>query len=304
MIAIIALWFLLLVVSLVVLVKSSDWFITAAEKIGLHHGIPAFIIGMTIVAFGTSFPELVSSVFSVVKGHSEIVFGTVIGSNISNILLVFGVLAATTKSFKIEKENFKLEMYTLIGITAFSMFLLYKGVTIIEAILLIALLIFYVIASVRRHTTDKPEKVKMSAKVYLMCIIGIAGTLLAANFTVESVIKLSELFSINSGILAATIIALGTSLPEVMVSITAISRKQASIAVGNIVGSNIFNFLAVVGISRLFGPVGSVAFWTLVPILVLVTLVFFLMTLNRRVKQWYGVTLIAIYGIYFVAAFL
>jgi cation:H+ antiporter len=304
MIWVIIFWLAILIVSLFFLVKCSDWFIESAKEVGLYLGIPAFIVGLIIVAFGTSFPELVSSIFSVVKGSSEIVFGNVVGSNIANILLVFGIIAIQTKSFVIKHENFRLEMLTLLGITGVSIFFLYQGVTIMEAILFLFVLVMYVVASVRKHTEDNPEKVKLKKLTFPLLLLGLFGTLISANYVIESVLKLSELFSIESGVLAATVVALGTSLPEVMVSITAVTKNEADIAVGNVIGSNIFNFLAVVGISRFFGPIGSVAFWTLIPILIMVTILFFLMTLNRTVKRWYGVTLIALYGMYFLAAFL
>jgi cation:H+ antiporter len=304
MIWVIIFWILVLIVSLCFLVKCADWFIDSAKEIGLYFGIPAFVVGLIIVAFGTSFPELVASVFSVIKGSSEIVFGNVIGSNIANTLLVFGVIAVHTKSFTIKHENFRLEMLTLLGITGISVFLLYQGVTIMEAVLFLFMLVMYVIASIKNHMEDNPEKVKLGKWTIPLLFLGLFGTLVSANYVIESILSLSTLFSIESGVLAATVVALGTSLPEVMVSITAITKNESDIAVGNVIGSNIFNFLAVIGISRFFGPIGSVAFWTLIPILVMVTVLFFLMTFNRKVKQWYGILLIALYGIYFLAAFL
>ncbi len=257
MVSSLILWGGIFIVSLAVLVKSSDYFTDSAEVIGKFFRLPAFIIGVTIVAIGTSLPELVSSLFAVFNGVSEIVVGNVIGSNITNIFLVLGITAILSKKIKILHELVRVDLPLLVGSAFLFAFAIWDGVfSLFEAILFIFGLIFYLfyIMSTQRKqeyvSADKKiekslPKEKLSFRTWLIFAISSIFLFIGAKYTIDSVIHLSEILNIGTEIIAIGAIALGTSLPELMVSINAAKKGKAEIAVGNILGSNIFNTFAV-----------------------------------------------------------
>ena len=290
-------------ISLVVLIWGSDRFVDSAEKIGLGFGISPFIIGVTIVAFGTSLPELASSIAAVFIGESEIVVGNVVGSNITNLLLVLGIVAVVSKQVQLNFRVMDIDIPLLVGSSFFLWFVLQDlAVSLLEAILFLVALAIFLINTFRGDEDEpKQERSKVSWKTYLI-LVG-AGSLvyLGANYTIVSIQKLSDLLGIQSQVIALTLVALGTSLPEVVVSVTAARRGNSAIAIGNVLGSNIFNTYAVMGIPALFAPLTippSILDFSL-PLMVAVTVLFGIVTVTHRVSRWEGAMFLLFYG-YFI----
>ncbi len=291
------------VIALIVLLKASDWFIDSAEEIGLSLGISPFIIGVTIIAFGTSLPELATSVASVFAGNSEIVIANVVGSNITNIALVLGLVAIYVKGFEMEYNIWHIDMPFLWG----SAFLLYFAVSdlefsLAEGILFILGIIIFLSYSFKSDSGDDQEKVKASPKSYVMLIIGGILVWLGANFTIEGITGLSELAGIDPAIIAVTAVALGTSLPEVIVSINAARKGKTSMAVGNVLGSNIFNTYVVMGVSSFFGELkipGSFLEIQL-PMMIAMTILFGVISNNKKFTNWEGMLLLLFYGFFLI----
>ncbi|MFT5265151.1 MAG: cation:H+ antiporter [Polaribacter sp.] len=289
------------ILSLAVLLKASDWFIDSAEEIGRSLGISPFIIGVTIVACGTSLPELATSVASVLAGNSEIVIGNVVGSNITNIALVLGLVAWVSKEIRLDYNIWDIDMPYLWG----SAFLLYfvvsdLSVSLFEAFIFLGGVVIFLAYSFDIGDDDKgseQEKVKASPKAYVMLLVGGVLVWLAADYTIQAISGLSAMAGIKPEIIALTAVALGTSLPEVIVSIGAARKGKTSIAVGNVLGSNIFNTYIVMAVSRFFGPLtipASILTFSL-PMMVAMTILFGMVSNNKKITRWEGVLLLLFY---------
>ena len=295
-----ALYIALFVVSLTVLVISSDWFIVAAEKVGTYLGIPSFIIGVTIVAFGTSLPELATSIASVMSGTSEIVVGNVIGSNITNILLVLGIAAFICGKMIIDFDVMDIDMPLLFG----SAFLLYFALldlhfSFIEGLLFALGLIVFLMNSFSGNHNEEPDenREKLSPKVYVMLVVGAALVYLGATYTIKAMEEISGMMGVDPHIIALGAVALGTSLPEVVVSVKAAKAGKHGLAIGNVLGSNIFNTFAVMAIPSFFGtlkiPEDTAKFE--MPFMIAVTVLFGMICLSKKISKWEGAMLILFY---------
>lgn len=296
------------VVSLGLLLKSADFFIDSAEEIGLSLGISPFIIGVTIVAFGTSLPELATSLISVFEGKSEIVVSNVVGSNITNIALVLGLVVTIVGTIKVPEGLWKIDLPFLIG-SAFFMWLILQDAqfSLFEAILfLVALVVFLVYSLNSDEDNDDDFRESASPKTYLILIAAGVGVYFGANYTIDSIIKMSTKMGISEDVISLSMVALGTSLPEVIVSLNAARKGKTSIAIGNVLGSNIFNTYAVMGIPAFFGtlkiPQESVVDFSL-PIMVIMTLLFAIMTISKGISRWEGLVLLLFYAFYLVELF-
>lgn len=291
-------YILLFIVSLAILVFASDWFIAAAEKIGLSLGISPFVIGVTIVAFGTSLPELATSIAGIYAGASDVVIGNVIGSNITNILLVLGLTAVIGKGIDLNFNVMQNDMPMLFA-SAFILYFMIQDlcVTKIEAFILLAMLAIFLINSIKSGQEDDVEREKIDIKTWGLLLLGGILVPVAAHFTLEAMIEISTQLGVSTYVISVTAVALGTSLPEVVVSIAAARRGQHAIAVGNVLGSNIFNTYAVVGIPSLLAtieiPEATLIFGA--PAMVAVTILFGMVCLSKKITKWEGMTLIVFY---------
>lgn len=293
--------------SLAVLLKASDWFIDSAEEIGLSLGISPYVIGVTIIAFGTSLPELATSVASVISGNSEIVIGNVVGSNITNIALVLGLVAIYVKDIKLEGDIWKLDM-PFLWFTAFFLWFIVRDqyVSYFEAALLLAALVLFLALSFGADDDDnEEEKSKASVKSYVLLLVGAILVSVGANYTVVAIEQLSSIAGIRPEIIALSAVALGTSLPEVIVSLNAARKGKTSIAIGNVLGSNIFNTLAVIGIPTFFGslkiPADILEFS--LPLMIVMTILFGIMCFSRNISRWEGFILVIFYLYFLVELF-
>ena len=305
-------WICVFIVSLFALLKSSDYFTNAAEKIGLTLGLPSFIIGVTIVAVGTSLPELISSIFAVASGNSEIVIGNVLGSNIANIFLVLGVVAVFAKKIETDYEIWKIDLPIFFASTLFIIITCFDGVfNIWEGIIglcgIVTYLIFAATSSLNEKISGNEEKekkkeLKKEGVLLQLIILLVSGffIFLSAKYTINSVIELSSIFNIAKDLIAVSAVAIGTSLPELMVGMQAARKGNAGLAFGNVLGSNIFNSFAVLGIASLFGSLAiPTSMITLsIPVMIGSSFLFLFMVQDRQITLWEGIILILAYVLY------
>jgi len=307
-----AIWAGVLVLALFALVRGADLFMVAAEALGLAYGLSPFLIGVTIVAMGTSLPELMSGIAAVWSGASEIAAGTAIGSNVTNILLVLSSAALIGGGLRVDYELVRVDLPFLFGSALLMTLFASDGVVGLgEALLGLAALTVYLIYAAgepeRPQTTvsaaaaefQGPES-SVAVRVWVSLVFGAAVVQLGASFTVQSVIRLSEIVGFGNEILAASVIALATSLPELSVTIRSARAGKPELAVGNVIGSNIFNALGVIGGAALFGPVlvpEPLLRFGLPSMLAATVLCFFVLQ-EREMTHWDGWLLLILYVAY------
>ena len=259
---------LLLILGFILLVRGADVFVDAAAGIARKFKIPAIIIGTTIVAIGTSAPEAAISIIAALKGADGVSVGNVIGSNITNIFLILGVTAAigtipvhkNTKKYELPFVGFITLLLAIFGLTLGQ---ISRGEAIILLALFVAFLIYMIIMA--RKSDDVPDDIKpvsLGAGAVLI-IAGIAALVYGSNMVVDSATAIAQHVGVSDRIIGLTLIALGTSLPELVVCIIAAIKRQYDLAIGNIVGSNIFNILFVLGMAAAIRPIPfQIAFLT------------------------------------------
>lgn len=255
---------LILALGFLFLVKGADWFVEGSSKIAERFGIPQLVIGLTIVAMGTSLPETAVSISAAIKGNADISIGNVVGSNILNILLILG-LTALICPVAVQKTTIRYEIPYVVIVSAVLMGIGCTDglVSRIDGLILWALMILYLLylrwmAKTGQGEAEESSDDGKSAPLWkLLVMIALGGVLIVAgaDFAVDSASALARLFGMSERLIGLTIVALGTSLPELVTSVTAAIKGKADIAVGNIVGSNIFNILFVIGTSALITPV-------------------------------------------------
>jgi cation:H+ antiporter len=253
-------WLGVFALSLLVLIRASDVFTDRAEIVGRFFGLSPFAIGVVIVAVGTSLPELMSSILAVLQGSPEIVIGNVVGSNIANIFLIIGITATIGKKIVLDYEIASIDLPLFLGATLLMALMVASGgFTIGEAILSIAAYIVYLLYSIsqRSHTEEIPNDTsrlsRLPKRALLVLFLSMVFIFVGADYTVRSVVEISRLLDISPEIIAISALAFGTSLPELTVSFMCARKGKPEVAVGNVLGSNIFNSLMVMGIPRLFG---------------------------------------------------
>lgn len=250
----------LLVVGFVMLVKGADWFVEGVAGIAEKFGIPQLVIGLTIVAMGTSAPEAAVSITSAMKGSAGITIGNVVGSNILNVLVILGLTAVITR-VAVQRSTVRYEIPFMLIITLVLLGLGLSGneITFVEGIILWALFIVYMVYLFRMAKNQKEEADDSKKQpVWMLILLGIVGAVLVvwgADISVDAASAIAKMFGMSDRLIGLTIVALGTSLPELVTSVTAARKGKADIAIGNIVGSNVFNILFVVGTTALVTPV-------------------------------------------------
>ena len=251
----ILLQFVLLIVGFVFLIKGSDFFVDGASSIASLLKIPTIIVGLTIVAFGTSAPEAAVSITSAITGNNAMAVSNVIGSNLFNILMVIGI-SALLGELLMEKDVLNKDLPFLVGITVlFAAFIIIGwNVSQIEGIILLIILIAYVahlIKSAKKSdNANVVEKPKFTLPYsILFIIIGLAGIVIGGDLVVNSASDIAIAFGMSETLVGLTIVAIGTSLPELVTSLTALKKGENQLVIGNVIGSNIFNILFVLGAS-------------------------------------------------------
>ena len=306
----------LLLIGFVFLIKGADIFVDGASDTARKFRVPKMLIGLTIVSFGTSAPELAVSIQSILSGKGDILLGNVVGSNVLNILLILG-LASLVGTLRVNTATVKKEIPVLVLITlAFAALLSDKIFGLAENIftrqdgvvllLFFCIFIYYLIGMARKKDTNeeenKDEKPVKLAKALLMIVIGLFGIVLGSDFVVKGASEIAAAFGVSQRIISLTIVALGTSLPELVTSVIATKKGEYDIAIGNIVGSNIFNIGIVAGLPvAIFGGVGGGAFSyiDIIALIISAVVLFFFARHGGRIGYKKGIIFLLMFAAYY-----
>jgi cation:H+ antiporter len=294
--------YILLIIGFIALIKGADMFVESASGIAKKIKIPNIIIGMTIVAMGTSAPEFSVSLQSSIAGMSDISIANVVGSNIFNLLVVLGVSALFSK-LKITK--YKDVLITLAISVLLTSFALNGYLSAIEGLILLGGFIIYIISMIK-NKKETDENVETFNKNILLTIvlgvIGLGAIVYGGNLVVDSASKIATTLGMSQNLIGLTIVAIGTSLPELVTSVVAIKKGENDIAVGNVLGSNIFNMLLIIGASSVINPM-NVSLYTFIDIIfITVTLIIFILLTYKKqeVNKYNGLIFIIIYISYII----
>ena len=310
-----------LVIGFLLLVKGADYFVEGASSIAKKLRIPTFVIGLTIVAFGTSAPELAVSISAALKGSNDIAIGNVVGSNIFNTLVVLGASAAITPiavEKGIIKKDYPLSIFAaiLLGVLSLDM-ILFKAPAMtlsrVDGIILLVAFAFFmyttVKAGLKQRAAANPEHEEALANMYmpawksiLILVVGLVGIVIGGDLSVEGAKEIARAFGLSEALIGLTIVAFGTSLPELVTSIVAARKGESDIAVGNVIGSNIFNIFFILGVSATILPmnVSSTYLYDIAILVAVMVLSYIPIAKTKKVSRGMGVTMVAAYLAYTV----
>lgn len=302
-----------LIFGLIILIRGAGILIDASSSLANSFGISKLVIGLTIIALGTSVPELVVSIFSSLQNNSEIILGNIIGSNIANILLILGISAIvygglTLNTHTVKKEIPLLLIITTAFVVSASDLLIDNSTSIItrsESIIFILFFIIYLqyvyeLAKDSRADLDVSFEREKRYKSVFKIVFGCIALFVGGKLVVDYIIIISNLIGLNNYAISAVVVAIGTSLPELTVSIVGAIKKESDLIVGNIIGSNIFNTLFIISTSSLIHPITVIAHnFDLFFLLGITTLLlFYITTSNLKLKKWHGYSFLVLYIFY------
>ena len=299
----------LLVVGFVMLIKGADWFVDGAASLAGKFGIPQLVIGLTIVAMGTSAPEAAVSISAALQNNAGITIGNVVGSNIMNVFVILG-LASVIIPIAVKKSTIKYEIpFTILVTGVLAVLGLWDNqISHLEGCIIWALFLVYLgylFVMTKKGDVEVEENESKLDKIWKMIVfILIGGGLIVwgSDVTVDAATNIAKYFNMSDQLIGLTIVAFGTSLPELITSVTAAKKGNADIAIGNIVGSNIFNILFVVGTTALITPVvyaQSFLVDSIVAIVAMVLLLLLVLNKDKKLKRWGGAILLVGYAAYF-----
>ncbi len=317
--------YILFLFGLFLLIKGAKWLVNGSSSLAKRMGIPTFIIGLTIVTLGTTLPEFFVSILATLRGEGEIVIGNIIGSNITNILLIFGLAAVITKtnirvhsSITLKEVPFALLATLVLFVVSNKYFI--DGAQIYQInrtegllmILFLAIFIYYIVGLARENEEAfkkkfsggkiKVSSYKFNYTDYLLILAGAISLYLGSKLVVSSVEQIALDIGISTFVISATTVALGTSLPELFTAITAALKGNVDIAVGNVVGANIFNIFWALGVSSVIAPVALPSFilYDVIFLIFVTVLLFLFLYLGRRdeFEKWQGISFILLYLFY------
>ncbi|MBR5596405.1 MAG: calcium/sodium antiporter [Lachnospiraceae bacterium] len=304
-----------LVIGFLLLVKGADFFVDGASSVAKKLRIPAFVIGLTIVAFGTSAPELAVSITAALKGSNDIAIGNVVGSNIFNTLVVLGASAAITP-IAVEKgmikKDYPLSIFAavLLGILAMDTVFFKADVMSLgrtDGIILLIAFVGFMVMTVKagmegRTEEEENAEVMPALKAIILIAIGLAGIVWGGDLSVEGAKEIARFFGLSEAIIGLTIVALGTSLPELVTSIIAAKKGESDIAVGNVIGSNIFNVFLILGVSSTILPmnVSSTYLYDIGMLIGVMVLSYLPIAKTKKVTRTMGISMVLVYVVYTV----
>lgn len=309
--------YLLFVIGFFLLIKGADLLVDGSASIAKKLRISSIVIGLTIVAFGTSAPEFIVNIFASAQGNSEIAIGNILGSNIANILLILGISAiiypiTANKNTVLKEVPMSLLAAVVLGLMANDTIIdgaSFSGITRIDGLVLLSFFIIFLYYTFGITKSDKDIvegeiKVFSYSKAILFIVFGLAGLVVGGKWIVDGAVKIAEFFNISQSLIGLTIVAVGTSLPELATSAIAAYKKQSDIAIGNVVGSNIFNVFWILGASAIIRPLpfstssnGDIAM-TIFASVVLFSAMF--IGKKRVIERWQGAFMIIAYVAYIV----
>jgi cation:H+ antiporter len=308
-------FWLLAALGLVILLLAGDALVKGAVNLSLRLGVPAMIVSLTIVAFGTSAPELLIAISAVLEDAPGIAIGNVVGSNTANILLVLGVPALLVPLATSQCETRKNYLYMIVGSLLFIVVAFFEPITWVSSIFLLGALAFVLLDSARTARKHRKETAGAAAveeleeadpdmswpMIGFYILLGIIGLPLGADLLVDSATEIAHMFNVSDTVIGLTLVAIGTSLPELATTVMATLRRQAEVALGNVIGSNMFNLLAIIGVAALVGPIPvsqsilTFDIWIMLAAsLALVPFVYFRLNMGRSV----GVLFCVLYAAY------
>ncbi|MBQ7191629.1 MAG: calcium/sodium antiporter [Paludibacteraceae bacterium] len=307
---------LMLIVGFILLVKGADWLVDGASAVAKKHGISDLVIGLTVVAFGTSMPEFVVNMVSVADGATDLAITNILGSNIINTFVILGLTALVYPiASQKRSRDFDIPMSIIAGVLVFAAVAIQSplgeevsGITRLGGVGLLILFSVFLYNTLR-HAKDHPKENEVMevhtmkiSKAILLIIAGLAGLVIGGEMIVKSAVQVATNLGVSQAVIGLTIVALGTSLPELATSVMAAWKKNCDIALGNVIGSNIFNVFFILGSSALVRPlpaydgiildawcaaVGSMLVWLFVKT-----------NHQREIKRWEGLILLIVYAIY------
>lgn len=289
------------------LVRGADWFVDGASGLARKLGIPQLVIGLTIVAMGTSLPEAAVSISAALRGNAEITIGNIVGSNILNILIILGVTALIA-TLKVADSTVRYEIPFMIVVTFVLLWLGYTGgqVTWLEGVILWVLFLLYLrylyMMAKKGKEEEKEAEQLSTAKIIGLILAGVVMIVAGSNFAVEGASNLAKALGISQRFIGLTIVAFGTSLPELVTSVSAARKHNADIAIGNIVGSNIFNILFIVGTTALITPVTFASGFVVDTLIAAAVgiLLFVCVARTKELRKKAGIVMLLAYILYFL----
>lgn len=301
---------LLTLLGLVVLVVGAELMIRGAVDLAVRARLSPMVIGLTVVSIGTSLPELLVSLIAAMKGSSEIAVGNVVGSNIANVSLVLGAcimifpIVVDRDAYRIHWPVMMISSLLFVGLLWDNVIMRWEGALLT---LLLVGYVWWLVWSSRRASSGVESAPANSSKPLwrsiVFLIVGIAGLAQGADWFVEGAVRIAEKLGVSQQLIGVTVVALGTSLPELVTSLMAALRKQSDISIGNLIGSNVFNILGIIGVSAMVLPIRvdlstfSLDIWAM---LLIGLLLFPMMRLGRDLGRWQGLILVASYVGYVV----
>jgi cation:H+ antiporter len=304
--------YILFVIGFVLLISGANLLVEGSASIAKKLNISSIVIGLTIVAFGTSAPEFIVNIFASIQGNTDIAIGNILGSNIVNILFILGVSAVifplATKENTVWKEiPLSLLAAILLGVMVNDTLIdggTFSGITRIDGIIFLAFFIIFLyytfgISKVTGENTDLEIKEMSYMKSSLYIVGGLSGLIFGGKWIVDGAIKIAEGFNVSQSLIGLTIVAIGTSLPELATSAVAAYKKQSDIAIGNVVGSNIFNIFFILGFSALIRPLpfSKTSDIDIIMTIFSSLILFLIMFIGKKhtIERWQGITMIIIY---------
>ena len=307
-------YILLLIVGFILLIKGADLFVDGASSLAENFKIPKMVIALTIVAFGTSAPELAVSIGAISKGSSEMVLGNVVGSNILNILLILGISSLFSdigvKDDTVHKEiPFTILFSSLLMVLCFDNLFDHKIINMISRtdglviILFFIIFIYYLVTVMKNRKKDEVTKPKYNIFLSIvLLLLGLAGIVFGSNFVVDNASSIAKALGVSDKMIALTIVALGTSLPELVTSVAASRKGENDIAIGNIIGSNIFNIGVVIGVPAfIFNSVSATSFnYIDMFTMIISAVILYLFTLkDHKLRKREGILMLLMFVIYY-----
>ena len=293
---------LFLLLGFIFLIKGADYFVDSASAIARRFKIPSMIIGLVIVSIGTSLPELSVSVSSSLNGMNDLSVANVVGSNIFNILMVLGFSSLITE-LPIEENSIKFDL-PFLNIVNIMLLAMLINLTLgrFNGVILIGIFVYFLWHTIKpilknEDNTEKEIENKLSFKVIVLGILGVIGIILGGDMVVDSASNIAKMFGMSENLIGLTIVAIGTSLPEFATSIIAVLKGENEIAIGNVIGSNIFNILLILGVSSVISPI-VVSFISVIDVVFMIgiTILLYIFVAKRKVLNKYqGIVFILLY---------
>lgn len=299
---------ILLIIGFVLLIKGADYFVEGASHLAMRFHIPQIVIGLTIVAFGTSAPEAAISITSALKNSSDLAIGNIIGSNIINVLVILGIVGCIS-SLQVKKTTYNYEIPFVLLITLLLLILgkIGNALSLLDGIILLfffMLFFIYLIFMSKKEKQDEiDEQVHSIIKIVILLICGIVGIIGGSQLTIDSVNYIATSLGLSQRFIGLTVVAFGTSLPELVTSLIASMKGKDDLSVGNIIGSNIFNILFILGLSAtLCGPIVFIDKFVVDGIVAIFALMIFYAFINKeyRLRKIGAILMLIIYIIYFI----